>query len=90
MGKNVNLESIFNWAFGVLLVAIGVLNLLLVHPVPGIAYFLLACIYLPPASFLLRKWFDFTVPLLLKILFGLVILLFTLGVSDVGDMLDKW
>lgn len=84
-----NIWSISGWAFGVVVVAIGILNMLLVHPVPGIVYLLLSLIYLPPANAYLRKKLGFRIPLLLKIVLGVVLIMFTLGVSDLGDMIDK-
>ncbi|RNI23555.1 hypothetical protein [Rufibacter latericius] len=82
-------SSIPGWVFGTLVFTIGVLNLLLVHPVPGVAYFFLSCFYLPPANNLFQKWFAFSMPLAVKIVLGIIIILFTLGVSDLGDIIDK-
>lgn len=45
------------WIFGALVLVIGVLNLLLVHPA-------------------------------FKVVLGIVVVMFTLGVSDLGDMID--
>jgi hypothetical protein len=69
--------------------AIGLLNVFLVHPVPGIIYLLLSFLYFPPANSILRKRFGFSIPLVVKIILGIVIIMFTLGVSDLGDMIDK-
>ncbi|AMM50694.1 hypothetical protein TH61_05195 [Rufibacter sp. DG15C] len=84
-----NTGHLAGWVFGLLIIAIGILNLFLVHPVPAIAYFILSLLYLPPANALLKGWFGFTMPVVLKIGLGVVIVLFTLGVSDLGDMIDK-
>ncbi len=80
---------ICGWLFGGVVLAIGLLNMLLVHPVPGVAYLLLSCIYFPPANALLKKKLGFTIPPLVKIILGILLMMFTLGVSDLGDMLDK-
>ena len=77
------------WAFGLLVMIIGVLNLFLVHPVPGSVYLLLSLVYLPPANAIFRKRLGFPIPLVVKLALGIVIILFTLGVSDLGDMIDK-
>ena len=69
--------------------AIGLLNVFLVHPVPGIIYLLLSFLYFPPANSILRKRFGFSIPLVVKIILGIVIIMFTLGVSDLGDMIVK-
>ena len=84
-----NNGHMMGWLFGILLLIIGILNLFLVHPVPGIAYLLLSLIYLPPATAQLKTWFGFSLPPVVKIILGIVIIMFTLGVSDLGDMIDK-
>jgi hypothetical protein len=64
------------------------LNLFLVHAVPGIIYLLLSFVYIPPANSTLKQWFGFSIPLVVKIILGIVIVWFTLGVSDLGDIFD--
>ena len=81
--------SIIGWIFGIIVFTIGVLNLFLVHAVPGVAYLLLSLVYLPPANAVFRKKFGFSIPLVVKFILGVVIIMFTLGVSDLGDMIDK-
>jgi hypothetical protein len=89
MDNQSNVGKIFSGIFAIVLFVIGVLNVFLVHPVPGIIYFLLSFLYLPPANAILSKRFDFSIPLVVKIGLGIVIIMFTLGVSDLGDMIDK-
>jgi hypothetical protein len=81
--------NIIGWIFGAVVLAIGVLNLFLVHAVPAVVYILLSLIYFPPANAFFRKKFGFTIPLAVKIILGIFIIMFTLGVSDLGDMIDK-
>jgi hypothetical protein len=81
--------NMISWIFGIAVFAIGVLNVFLVHPVPGIVYLLLSFVYFPPATAVLRKKFGFSIPLVVKIILGIIIIMFTLGVSDLGDMIDK-
>ena len=76
------------WSFGALLVATAVATLLLVHPVPAIGYVLASLLYLPPATDFLQRRFGLRVHPLLQAALGVAILMFTLGVSDLGDMLD--
>lgn len=76
--------------FGTIVLAIGVMNVILVHPVPGIVCILLAIIYLPPADALLEKSFRIKIPAAVKIVLAILIIWFTLGVSDLGDIIDKW
>lgn len=89
MNNRPNAWSISGWIFAVVLLAIGVLNIVLVHPVPGVIYLLLSVVYLPPANAMLKEKLDFSIPLVVKIILGIIIIMFTLGVSDLGDMIDK-
>lgn len=82
-------SKIAGWLFGGFLFLIGLLNLFLVHPVPALGYFLLGFIYLPPAGQIVKTSFGFVIPTVIKILLGIIVLLFTFGVSDLGDMIDK-
>ncbi|WP_162056375.1 hypothetical protein [Pontibacter pamirensis] len=88
MNKTIHVGNIFSGIFAAVLFVIGVLNILLIHPVPGIAYFLLSFLYLPPANAILSERLGFSIPLVIKIILGIVIIMFTLGVSDLGDMID--
>jgi hypothetical protein len=88
MEAEVRTSHIISWIFGTTVFAIGVLNMFLVHPIPGVIYLLLSFVYFPPANAILKKKFGFSIPLLLKIILGIVIIMFTLGVSDLGDMID--
>jgi hypothetical protein len=89
MNDKPTIWSISGWLFGIIVLTIGVLNLLLVHPVPGIGYLLISLVYFPPANAYLKTRFGFTIPLAVKIILGTVLIIFTLGVSDLGDMIDK-
>ncbi|MDO6391712.1 hypothetical protein Q4E40_16370 [Pontibacter sp. BT731] len=80
---------LLGWFFGLVVATVGVLNLVLVHPVPGIAYLLLSLVYLPPANAYLKRHLGFAIPMVVKIALAIVLFMFTLGVSDLGDMLDK-
>ena len=88
MKEDVRRSHIISWIFGIAVFAIGVLNVFLVHPVPGAVYLLLSFVYFPPANAILKKRFGFSIPLVVKIILGIVIIWFTLGVSDLGDMVD--
>ena len=75
------------WAFGLLLLAAAGANLVLVHPVPAVAYALVAMVYLPPVDRRLRAR-GIRIPGWLKAALAVPIAVFTLGVSDLGDILD--
>ena len=89
MHSRLNIWNISGWIFGIVVLIVGVLNMFLVHLVPGVAYLLLSFIYFPPANAYIRKKFNFSIPLVVKIILGIVLIMFTLGVSDLGDMIDK-
>lgn len=89
MKKDIMTSKLISWIFGTIVFVIGVLNLFLVHPVPGVVYLLLSLLYFPPTNALLKKMVGFPIPAVVKIILGIVIIMFTLGVSDLGDMIDK-
>lgn len=76
------------WVFSALLLATGVANLILVDAVPATGYALLSLVYMPPVNVAIRRRLGMSVHPLLKIALGIGIVMFTLGVSDLGDMLD--
>lgn len=86
--KNENTSNGIGWALGLLLFAIGVMNLLWVHPVPASICILISLVYFPPIASLLKQKIGLSIPLPVKIILAIVIIWFTLGVSDLGDMID--
>ena len=76
------------WLFGLVVFGIAVANLLLVHPVPAAAYALVSLVYFPPASAALKNRFGISIHPVAKIALGIIVVMFTLGVSDFGDMID--
>lgn len=64
------------------------LNLLLVHPVPAVAYAFVSLVYLPPTSAWLTDRLGIRIHPGVKIVLGVGIVMFTLGVSDLGEMID--
>jgi hypothetical protein len=80
---------VVEWIFAGLVLAVGVANLAFVHPVPAMAYGLVSLVYVPPANALLKHRFGISIHPIAKIALGVVaIVMFTLGVSDLGDMID--
>ena len=71
-----------------MMLATGIANMVLVHPVPGLAYLFLSLVYLPPANHRFTKQFGLSMPLVVKLALAVIIILFTFGVSDLGDMID--
>ena len=89
MTSKLSVADMLSSIFAIILLVIGVLNMFLVHPVPGVMYLILAFIYTPRLNALLRNNFGFSIPGVVKIIMGIAIMMFTLGVSDLGDMIDK-
>nr|WP_294934784.1 hypothetical protein [uncultured Flavobacterium sp.] len=86
MEAKITAFNISGWLFGLVLITIGIANLFLVHPVPGIVYLLLSLIYFPHINELLKEKFGFTIPLAVKIILGIIIMWFTLGISDLAEI----
>lgn len=82
--------NIISWIFCVLFLVIGVLNVFLVHIVPGVFYILLAIFYFPPATAYIKKRFGFSIPPVVKIILGLVVLWGTLAVGELMEMLESY
>lgn len=81
-----NISNIIGWFFGLTIFTLGILNLILVHPVPGVAYLLISFLFFPPVNVWLRKKFGFSIPLVVLILLGIAVFWFTLGISDLAEM----
>ena len=73
--EQLNAANVTSWLLGIVILTIGVLNLVLVHPVPGIVFLLLSLVYFPPANTLSRKLLGTPIPLVLKIILGIVTVL---------------
>ncbi len=86
---NLKFSIILNWIAGLILLTIGLLNLFLIHPVPGIAFIIFSLIYFPPVTELLKKNLNLTIPPIVKVFLFVFLVWFTLGVSDLGDLFDK-
>lgn len=80
------LKNILGWTFGMVVLATGILNLVLVHPVPGMIYLVLSLVFFPPVNNLVIKTTGYNIPTTLKIILGIMIVWFTLGISDLGEM----
>lgn len=66
---------------------IGILNLILVHPVPGIFYILVAVLFSPPLNNWFIKNLKFEIPFWLIALLFLVIMWGTLGITDLAEII---
>ena len=84
------IKNIISWIFGIVFFVIGVLNMFLVHPVPGIFYILLSLVYFPPISAIIKEKFNFSIHYIIKIILGLFVLWGTLAVGELMEMFEVW
>lgn len=82
------MNNLIGIIIGLILLVIGLSNLFLVHPVPGLIFILISLFYFPFTDNFLKKRFGFSVPTAVKIILALILIWFTLGVSDLGEMID--
>ena len=59
------------------------------HPVPAVAYLLVSLVYSPPANVRLKEKTGISIHWATKVVLGIVLIMFTLGVSDLGSIIDK-
>ena len=85
-----NFGLIAGWVFGILFSIIGILNVILVHPVPGLFYIVLSLIYLPPISTLIEEKLSLSISTILKIILGIAVMWATLGVGDLMEIFEAW
>jgi len=70
----------------ILFIIIGIMNLVLIHIVPGIFYIVVSLFYCPPIGAIGKQRLGFSIPYLIKIIAAFVILWATLAVTDLADM----
>jgi len=84
--KNLNALNAISWVFGLLLVTIGVMNIVLVHPIPGIFYIVVSFLFFPPTNVFLKKKFNISIPFGIKLILFILIMWPTLGVGDLAEL----
>lgn len=87
MASKLGFSTFLSLLFGIILIILGVLNIWLVHPVPGIVYFLISIIYLMPAKNIAKSSTKLLILNIVKITIAVILFFFTLGVSDLGEIL---
>lgn len=83
-------KDIFCWFFAFVFFVLGVLNIIFVHPVPSLIYLLFAIIYLPHFNSFLKKKLGVLIPFMFKVIFFVLIMWGTLGVSDLVEIFEDW
>jgi hypothetical protein len=85
--NKLDIKDIICWFLGFVFLAISILNLMLVHLVPAVFYFLFSLIYFSVIhTFLLRK-LNINIPFKIKILLAFLLFWGTLAVTDLADIL---
>ena len=79
----------YSWIFFTMFFSIGILNILLIHPIPGLIYVSLSTVYLPPFSRYVKVKFRVNIPITIKVILAILILWFTLGVSDLMELFES-
>src|SRR5688572_1069162 len=83
------LGNIVGWFFGIVVLAIGVVNLFWGNdPEFGVFLLLLSFVFFPPVNDIVRKRFGFTIPLVIKIILAAFIIWAALGVGELFDKID--
>ena len=89
MNSTSNAWTITSWILGILFIVVGVLNVFLVHVVPGVIYIHISSVYLPPVNDFLKKKSGFLIPVVVKIIMAIAILWFTLAVGDLMEIFES-
>jgi hypothetical protein len=82
--------TLMNWIFFIVFISLALLNMIFVHIVPGLIYLLISFVYLPLSNNLIKKKFGIIMPKLIKIILAVLVLWFTLGVSDLLEIVESW
>lgn len=91
MKNTSNIWNLTSWILGILFFMIGLLNIFMVHTVPGIIYILISFIYLPFTYEFFSKKSGILIPVVVKIIFATAILWATLAVGDLMEIFEsKW
>lgn len=91
MTGKTNAADIISWLFGIVVVAIGIVNVFWGNDMEfGIFLLLLSFIYFLPVNSILRKIAGFSIPKMgiIKIVLGIFILWASLGVGELFDKID--
>jgi hypothetical protein len=86
MRNSLNLTAVASWILGLIILVLGVLNLISIHPIPGMVYILLSLLFFPPAEAFFRRKFGLSIPFAALLVLAIVIFWFTLGISDLAQM----
>lgn len=86
MNTKSNIYNIIGWIFAIVFFILGILNILLVHVIPGALYLIISLIYFPPLDDVIKRKIRLPIPFMAKIIIGIVILWGTLAVGNLAEM----
>ncbi len=86
MKKSLNLKSVTAWFLGIIILTLGILNLILIHPVPGFIYIMLSLLFFPPVISVFNQKTGVHIPFPVLLVLAVIIFWFTLGISDLAEM----
>lgn len=86
MKSTLNLTAVISWFLGLCILSLGILNLIQIHPVPGLVLIFISLFFCPPVGDLSKRKLGFSIPFPVLVILALVIFWFTLGVSDLGEL----
>lgn len=96
VNRNSNTWNIISWMFCIGFFIIGILNIFLVHIIPGgiyillsLFYILLSLFYIPSTNNLLKKRLGFSISPVIKIIIGIIVLWGTLAVGDLMELFES-
>ncbi len=89
MDNQSNLWNIISWLFGIGVFGVGLLNMFWGNDTWfGVFILLLSFVFFPPVTALFRRKTGLSIPGILKIVVGILIVWVTLGVGDFFDKLN--
>ena len=89
MNIKINIWNLISSGFGIVVFAIGILNLFWGNDAGfGVFLMLLALVYFPPINDIIKKKTRFLIPKLLKIVLGIFIIWAALGVGELFNKID--
>ncbi len=89
MNKQSNILNFISWLFGIVVFAVGILNVFWGNDSGfGIFLLVLSFIYFPPINAIVKNSTGFVIPGVAKIILGIFIIWASLGVGELFDKID--
>lgn len=77
-------------AMGTLFIIIGILNLIIIHPVPGLFYLLMSLLFFPITDKFIQKRFGFKIHPAIKVFIFVLIMWATLAVGELMEYFEDY